>query len=626
MEVTPAEEESAEESYEDQDSDSNQVLQTETKKVLSEIKESTFYGSKKEGSFTLLQSLPSAVSTTGKTRKTRKITQQKEVKQKKEVCKRGKKQMQTKKSNKNIQHQKGNDGNSDWQDVTGIFVNPNQSVPFLEYSGLSRNAASAKSPLDFFFLFFSYEMFKNIAQQTNLYQGQMTNLKPSPMKWLATTAEEMMAFIGMNIAMGIANLPEIDDYWSKSSLFYMPWFTGIFTRNRFKQILRYLHLVDNSKDLPRNDPNRNRLFKLGNIVQNLNKSFREMYFPSQNLSLDEQMIGTKSRIGFLQYMPKKPKKFGIKLWALCEAATGYCLQFQVYAGKTDGTAEHGLVRRVVFDLMGYYLDKGFHLFFDNFYTSLKLLKDMILRNTYCCGTIRSNRGEFPNKFKTDKLEKGSTVYLKNGNILAVHWKDKRDVYALSSFHGNSEKIVERFSGEISKPDMICDYNQNMGGVDKCDQFLSYYSLGRKSMKWWKKVFFRLVELCIVNAMCLYFHANPEFAKQRQAHKKFRIMLVHALVQPLLDKRDERESSKSSNTPIAQHPRNKIRVADDVRLRGKHYPVSRFPSRRKCVACAYKVNAISKKRKDKKTCNYCEKCDAFICKQCFRSFHSRASVK
>ena len=77
---------------------------------------------------------------------------------------------------------------------------------------------SAKSPLDFFFLFFSYEMFKNIADQTNLYQVQLTNLKPSPMIWMATTAEEIMAFIGVNIAMGIANLPEMDDYWSKGSI------------------------------------------------------------------------------------------------------------------------------------------------------------------------------------------------------------------------------------------------------------------------------------------------------------------------------------------------------------------------------------------------------------------------
>ena len=35
-------------------------------------------------------------------------------------------------------------------------------------------------------------------------------------------------------------------------------------------------------------------------------------------------------------------------------------------------------------------------------------------------------------------------------------------------------------------------------------------------------------VCIVYAMCLYFRANLQFAKMGEAHKDFRILLVHAL--------------------------------------------------------------------------------------------------
>ena len=48
---------------------------------------------------------------------------------------------------------------------------------------------------------------------------------------------------------------------------------------------------------------------------------------TRNLSIDKQMIGTKSRV-IIQYKPKKPKKFGIKLWALCESLTGYFFNFK----------------------------------------------------------------------------------------------------------------------------------------------------------------------------------------------------------------------------------------------------------------------------------------------------------
>ena len=72
----------------------------------------------------------------------------------------------------------------------------------------------------------------------------------------------------------------------------------------------------------------------------------------------------------------------------------------------------------------------------------------------------------------------------------------------------------------------------MGGVNKCDQFLSYYSTGYKSMKWWKCIFYCLLELRIANALVIYFHKNPEVKKKKkQSHELFHEMLVHEIVQP-----------------------------------------------------------------------------------------------
>ena len=54
------------------------------------------------------------------------------------------------------------------------------------------------------------------------------------------------------------------------------------------------------------------------------------------------------------------------------------------------------------------------------------------------------------------------------------------------------------------PSMIVDYNQNMGGVDLTDQYLSYYYLTTKrSLKWWKKVFWRLIDICVLNSWVIY---------------------------------------------------------------------------------------------------------------------------
>jgi hypothetical protein len=43
----------------------------------------------------------------------------------------------------------------------------------------------------------------------------------------------------------------------------------------------------------------------------------------------------------------------------------------------------------------------------------------------------------------------------------------------------------------------------MGGVDISDQYISSYNFIRKSKKWWRKMFFWLLEVAVVNSFILY---------------------------------------------------------------------------------------------------------------------------
>lgn len=323
------------------------------------------------------------------------------------------------------------------------------------------------------------------------------------------------------------------------------------------------------------------------------------------------MVGTRCRIGFIQYMPKKPVKFGIKLWVLCDASTGYCLQFQIYTGKVENSPEKGLARRVVFDLLQRYLDKNYHVYYDNFYSTTKLFQDLEERDTYACGTVRKDRGSFPKEFQ-ENIPSGSMKFVRDGNLVAVHWRDKRDVYCMSTIHGTNQKDVTRRGKEnpVKKPEMIIEYNKFMNGVDKCDQYLSSYPFNRRTMKWWKKVFVRLVDLAVINAMVIYFEQNPDLKSKYQSHKKFRIALIHALVQSCVENRE----------PVSKH--------DDpaTRLQGKHFPTSKYPEAKKCcTVCGYKKNKNGKQAR-KKTWNYCEKCNKFICKLCFETYHTKLNLQ
>lgn len=173
-----------------------------------------------------------------------------------------------------------------------------------------------RSQLECFLLFLSSDIYDEILTQSNLYAEQQRDAKNDNSPWSPITKEELMAFIGVVVAMGVVQLPSVDDYWSINPILTHPWFRSVFTRLRFRQIIRYLHVVDNSKALQRSDPNYDKLWKVRYLIDALSAKCLELYDPHPQISIDESMIGTKCRLSFIQYLPNKPVKWGIKMWVV----------------------------------------------------------------------------------------------------------------------------------------------------------------------------------------------------------------------------------------------------------------------------------------------------------------------
>ena len=110
-----------------------------------------------------------------------------------------------------------------------------------------------------------------------MYAEQQRAAKNDNSPWSPITKEELMAFIGVIVAMGVVQLLSADDYWSIDPIIAHPWFRTIFTR--FRQILRYLHVADNTKVLQRSDPRYDKLWKVRYLVDVLATQFLEMYDP-----------------------------------------------------------------------------------------------------------------------------------------------------------------------------------------------------------------------------------------------------------------------------------------------------------------------------------------------------------
>ena len=89
----------------------------------------------------------------------------------------------------------------------------------------------------------------------------------------------------------------------------------------------------------------------------------------------------------------------------------------------------------------------------------------------------------------------------------------KNIRMTSTIHDTSVSNIgkkNRETGEdIVKHVCINQYNARMKGVDRADQYLSYYSILMKTMKWTKKVVLYLINCGLFNCFRIYNPLNPE---------------------------------------------------------------------------------------------------------------------
>ena len=98
---------------------------------------------------------------------------------------------------------------------------------------------------------------------------------------------------------------------------------------------------------------------------------------------------------------------------MADPTTGYMLHFDPYLGKVSEPMPFGLGHDIVLRMSSQFLDKGHHLYFDNYFSSVQLAEDLERRGTYMCSTIRLNRKGWPTDLSgavAKKLKSGSILF------------------------------------------------------------------------------------------------------------------------------------------------------------------------------------------------------------------------
>ena len=256
------------------------------------------------------------------------------------------------------------------------------------------------SPKKVFQHFFTGSLTSHIVTQTNIYASQVMG-EERYIKWDKVTENKLMAYLGFAILMGIVQMPAINDYWRRDPFFHYAPIADRISRDRFRDIHRFLHFANNNDLPPRGQPGHDRLGKVRPVLTTLLNQFVSSYNPHCEQAIDEAMIPFQGRSTLKQYMPAKPIKRGIKAWCRADSRNGYMCEFQIYMGAQSSGEGMSLGERVVLDLSQRLQGLHYHLYFDNFFTSTSLLSHLMSVGLYGCGTIRQTSKGFPEELKME---------------------------------------------------------------------------------------------------------------------------------------------------------------------------------------------------------------------------------
>lgn len=151
---------------------------------------------------------------------------------------------------------------------------------------------------------------------------------------------------------------------------------------------------------------------------------------------------------------------------------------------------------------------SYNVIMDNLYSSPFLFYNLKLASTGAVETLRTNRKCIPREIQQAKLKWGEEKVTSYGNeISMLKIYDQKPVLLLSTVY-NSGKVdtgITHFiiKEVIKKSRVMIQYNKYMGGVDANDQLVKYSHFSRRTLKWSKKVFFRLLNNCMVNSYISY---------------------------------------------------------------------------------------------------------------------------
>ena len=496
---------------------------------------------------------------------------------------------------------------------------------FRSNTGPKVKSYECETPLETFRLFLDNKMLSLIVNQTNqkINKQEAQKTIDNPMRKRVTTNQltdekEMLAYIGLCFMIGVSrssheNVNDLLDMNGRGRGI----FRAVMPLKRFQYLTEHLcfdHIMSREARKDAGD----KLALFSEMFKIFHENCRKNYELSEFVTIDEYLRGFHGKVSFKQYMPKKPAKYGLKLFPICDAKTAYCWDALFYTGKDSNASKNmHLAQKIVTDLTKPLRNTGRNITTDNRFTSFPLARELLLNNLTLLGTLKKNKKEIPKDLIVKKKrDLGSSEFRDFDNnsitLVAYYPKKNKSVVLLSTMH--SERQINTDSG---KPQIIEDYNKTKGGVDTLDQLCSNYSTGRATKRWPTAAFFALIDIMGVNSYIIFNHfqslVTPEPIQSRK-RREFIYRLGEELSFPLMLRRlDTNTLTRDLRINITKILKNngKDPIEDPNRVT---LAANCSHEKRRKLENANQTRCYLCPRKENKKCTLrCQECDQLICK-------------
>lgn len=368
----------------------------------------------------------------------------------------------------------------------------------------------------------------------------------------------------------------------------------IMSEKRFLFLLRFIRFDDIRGRLERRKIDN--MTAIRKLFEDFVNNCKSCYKISEYATIDEKLQSFRGRCPFRVYMPNKPAKYGLKLFALVDSINYYTKNLELYTGNqplgpfTINNSALSVVKRLIEPIK----QTGRNITIDNWFTSVALADDLLKDRITLIGTIRKNKRELPPDFisiRNRELYSSYFAFSQNKTLVSYKAKKNKVVLLLSTMHNN--KCIDESTGNKRKPEIIQMYNATKGGVDTMDWMTENYSVARRSARWPLTLFYSILNIGGLNAQVIHSENNKA--------KITRLLFLKTLGRELMTDQLNRRAT------IDVLPRTiKIRLRqyceptnNDI---GAH---QRIRATGRCAFCEHV--------RDRKTKKVCTNCAKLICK-------------